>query len=244
MTHLTRGIYRAHLAENVPDSALALRHRRFRALRGQSQPTDTDQFDATCRHMLIHDTTTGDLVCTFRLMSFASGQTITTSYAAQFYDLTPLAALTEPMIELGRFCLHPDRNDPDILRLAWAALTRLVDAEAAALLFGCSSFDGADPAIHRSALAYLARHHLGPATLRPATLRPGVRAPAIPLRPADHPAPTLPPLLRTYLAMGAWVSDHAVIDRDLDTLHVFTALPIAGIPPRRAAALRALTATS
>jgi L-ornithine Nalpha-acyltransferase len=49
-----------------------------------------------------------------------------------------------------------------------------------------------------------------------------------------------PALLRTYLVMGGWVSDHAVIDRALDTLHVFTALPIANIPPARARALRAL----
>ncbi len=52
----------------------------------------------------------------------------------------------------------------------------------------------------------------------------------------------LPPLLRTYLGMGGWVSDHAVIDRDLDTLHVFTAVEIAKIPPARARALRAIAA--
>ena len=34
----------------------------------------------------------------------------------------------------------------------------------------------------------------------------------------------MPPLLRTYLLMGGWVSDHAVVDRDLNTLHVFTGL--------------------
>ena len=50
----------------------------------------------------------------------------------------------------------------------------------------------------------------------------------------------LPPLLRTYLAMGGWVSDHAVQDHDLDTLHVFTAVEIARIPPARARALRAI----
>ena len=32
----------------------------------------------------------------------------------------------------------------------------------------------------------------------------------------------LPPLLKFYLRLGGKVSDHAVIDRDLDTLHVFT----------------------
>jgi putative hemolysin len=50
----------------------------------------------------------------------------------------------------------------------------------------------------------------------------------------------MPPLLRSYLAMGGWVSDHAVVDRDLGTLHVFTALEIAALPPARARRLRAL----
>jgi putative hemolysin len=50
----------------------------------------------------------------------------------------------------------------------------------------------------------------------------------------------MPPLLRTYLLMGGCVSDHAVIDGDLNTLHVFTGLEIAAIPPARARALRAV----
>ena len=49
----------------------------------------------------------------------------------------------------------------------------------------------------------------------------------------------MPGLLRSYLAMGGWVSDHAVIDRDLGTLHVLTVVDIAAIPPARARLLRA-----
>ena len=49
----------------------------------------------------------------------------------------------------------------------------------------------------------------------------------------------MPPLLRSYLAMGGWVSDHAVVDDHLDTLHVFTGLEIRAIPPARARLLRA-----
>ena len=49
----------------------------------------------------------------------------------------------------------------------------------------------------------------------------------------------MPPLLRTYLMMGGWVSDHAVVDRDLNTLHVFTGLEIGAIPPARKRLLRA-----
>jgi putative hemolysin len=50
----------------------------------------------------------------------------------------------------------------------------------------------------------------------------------------------MPPLLRSYLAMGGWVSDHAVLDKALNTLHVFTGLEVSTIPPARARRLRAL----
>ena len=52
----------------------------------------------------------------------------------------------------------------------------------------------------------------------------------------------MPPLLRTYLLMGGWVSDHAVVDRDLGTLHVFTGLEIGAIPPARKRLLRGVAA--
>jgi putative hemolysin len=50
----------------------------------------------------------------------------------------------------------------------------------------------------------------------------------------------MPPLLRTYLLMGGWVSDHAVVDRQLNTMHVFTGVEIGMIPAARKRLLRAV----
>jgi putative hemolysin len=243
---LTHGIYSARLATSPADIAAALNLRQlvFRTNRGILVPSDADPFDETCAHVLVTIANTDETVACFRVLRFASGQGVHRSYSAQFYNLTPLQAHPAPLIELGRFCLHPDHSDPDILRLAWAALARLVDSDQATMLFGCSSFEGADPALHRQSLAWLARHHLGPANAQPACITPehfDLRALGLG---APNTQPPLPPLLRTYLAMGGRVSDHAVIDHDLNTLHVFTALNIATIPPARARALRALAALS
>jgi putative hemolysin len=121
-------------------------------------------------------------------------------------------------------------------------MARIVDAQGIAILFGCASFPGADPARHTAALQALAARSLGPRARMPRLKHPG----AIPY--ACHQGPydpkvalaQTPALLRTYLMMGGWVGDHAVPDHDLDTLHVFTAVEIAAIPPARARALRAL----
>lgn len=56
-------------------------------------------------------------------------------------------------------------------------------------------------------------------------------------------AEQMPSLLRSYLAMGGWVGDHAVIDREMNTLHVFTGLEVAAIPAGRARVLRATGST-
>ncbi|WP_054006061.1 GNAT family N-acetyltransferase [Cypionkella psychrotolerans] len=247
MFALTKGRYTARLAETSADvaAAQALRHRSFLARRGIAQALgrDADAFDALCQHVLVEERTSGRLVCCYRLMSFGADQSLATSYAAQVYGLSALDSFAGAKLELGRFCLDPDWHDPDILRLAWGAMAQIVDAGQVSLLFGCSSFEGADWQPHAKALALL-RGHLAPTAWMPVQKVPEVFgfAEALCDLPFDlrDALQSLPPLLRTYLAMGGWVSDHAVIDLKLDTLHVFTAVEIAKIPPARARALRAI----
>lgn len=246
MQPLSRGLYEVRLATSAEAVAAAqrLRYLAFRGARGRAEgeDRDADAFDEHAQHVLVQDRASGALVATYRVQMF-DGTTIAQSYAAQFYDLSRLERFPAPMLEMGRFCLDPSRHDPDILRLAWAAMTQMVDAAGVGLLFGCSSFAGADPARHAAALGALTTR------TAPHRWRPGPRAPErialSGLAPPGQPAaPRMPPLLRTYLMMGGWVSDHAVIDRDLDTLHVLTGVDISTIPPARARALRLIAAES
>jgi L-ornithine Nalpha-acyltransferase len=240
MAELRKGRFRLRDVTSRVDivAAQALRGLAFRA----ADCSDADAYDAHCRHMLIEEVATAAPVATFRIRLFRSGADIGLSYTAQSYDLSLLSACPDPMLELGRFCLHPDWHDPDILRLAWGGITACVDQERAGMLFGCVSFRGTDPAAYSDAFAVLHDGHRGPARWLPRVKapcvirfgeRPGVRQSDIR---AAHLQ--MPPLLRSYLAMGGWVSDHAVVDADLGTLHVFTALEVDRVPPARARALR------
>ena len=238
MPLLTKGRYQARLAETAADiaAAQALRTRAFRT----TEP-DRDSYDEICSHILVHDTRSGALVCCFRMLMLEDGAQLARSYSAQFYELSGLQSFDGRMVEMGRFCIDPDLRDPDILRVAWGAMTRFVDDNDVAMLFGCSSFAGTETAEYLDAFAMLKHRHLGPKRWLPRVKAPDVFRFAARLRrkpDARKAMVRMPPLLRTYLMMGGWVSDHAVVDRQLNTLHVFTGLEIGAIPPARKKLLR------
>lgn len=240
LSPLHRGHYTARLAQDAADhaSALALRTRAF-----QTDHADSDAFDEVCAHVVIEDTRTQHVVCCFRMMFLEGGGELCHSYSAQFYDLEPLVHFPGRMVELGRFCIDPAYNDPDILRIAWGAMTRCVDENRVEMLFGCSSFAGTETADYLDAFAMLKARYLGPKRWLPQVKAPDVFRFAARLRRVPDARKAMlgmPPLLKTYLMMGGWVSDHAVVDRQMNTLHVFTGVEIGAIPAARKRVLRAV----
>ncbi len=220
--------------------ALALRAVIFRGDRAKQD--DQDAFDPHCLHLMVSVRGTEELLATARLRLLDGRAAIETSYSAQFYDLSPLARERRRLLEIGRLCLRPDhRANPDILRALLAGIARAAHSSGAQLLIGCTSFPGADPREHAPALSHLARDHLGPAHLRPGR-RSGRIVDLVSLASEMQPeAADMPGLLRLYLGLGAWVSDHAVRDLDLDTLHVFTAVDLSTLPSRRVRLLSGLS---
>lgn len=254
--------YNIGFARSQGDLAAAqdLRARCFRP-RGRGRFRDRDSHDALCDHVIIRRCSDNRPVGCFRIMILADGSEIGKSYSSDFYDLSALSGYPAPMAEIGRFCIDSAADsrlagceahsgwspeNAEILRAAWAWIAGLVQQHRLEMLFGCSSFRGTAATAYTDSFALLRERHLGPRALLP-----GVKA--------DHCFPYasmlqrrrpdlrlalkyMPPLLRAYLAMGGWVSDHAVVDVDLDTIHVFTALEIKAIPPARARRLRSISA--
>lgn len=249
MPMFRKGKFQARLASSEADvrACQQLRYLTFVELRdvdggANDERVDVDEFDGACAHVMVEDQASGQLVCCFRMLPMADGSEISRCYAAKYYELSNLATYPGKMVEMGRFCIHPAWKDPNILRVAWAAMTRFVDEEGVELLFGCSSFYGVDAEAYADAFALLKERHLAPnrwlprvkaPRIFPFTKRFRLRKPNLKLAMQG-----MPPLLRTYLVMGGWVSDHAVIDNELNTLHVFTGVEIKRVPKSRARLLR------
>ena len=230
------GRYRARFASSQIDvlAAQSLRYQCFHL--SNKDELDVDDFDTLCQHVLIENLETKKLICCYRILSFESGKNISNSYSSQFYDLKVIESFTEPMIEVGRFCIDPEENDPSVVLTAWAALAHIVDHTQTELLFGCSSFEGIEKEKYLDSFALLRDRYMAPDHLRPKIKAPQVfRYSKDLIYKVDKKKALLnmPPLLKTYLSMGAWVSDHAVVDLNMKTLHLFTGVEISKIPKSR-----------
>ena len=230
------GRYRARYASSQIDvlAAQSLRYQCFNL--SNKDELDVDDFDALCQHVLIENLETEKLICCYRILKFDSGKNISSSYSSQFYDLKVIENFTEPMIEVGRFCIDPEVNDPSVVLTAWAALAQIVDHNQTEFLFGCSSFEGIEKEKYFDSFALLRDRYMAPDHWRPKIKAAQVFCYSKDLiYKVDKKKALLnmPPLLKTYLSMGAWVSDHAVVDLNMKTLHLFTGMEISKIPKSR-----------
>ena len=226
------------------DDILAAQELRYRCFNlSNDKGLDVDAFDPICRHVLVENLENGKLICCYRIMSFTDGKDITRSYSSEFYDLASIKNFPKPMIEVGRFCIDPFTTDHEVVLAAWAALTQLVDENGIKFLFGCSSFEGIEKEKYLHCFAFLREKHIAPEHWLPRVKA----AQVISYSEANcykvnkkKALLNMPPLLKSYLSMGAWVSDHAVIDYNMKTLHLFTGVEVSKIPTRRKQFLRNL----
>ena len=154
-------------------------------------------------------------------------------YSAAHYDINTLENFDQPLMELGRVCMVSSLTDLDILRLVWAYLGHYFERRKIGFIFGCTSFEGIDHGKYIDCFAILRERYLGPKKLLPSVKSPSVlKFSKVFQSDINFKIGMLkmPPLLRAYLLMGGWVSDHAVIDYKLNTLHVFTGLEVSKIP--------------
>ena len=205
---------------------------RQKIFRNSENGLDEDQFDAISDHCLIFDKKNSDrLVLVFRSRTFASMEDILCSYSAQHYDLTKLTDLPFKPMEIGRLCIDQQGSDPFLLLSAFNYLRSLVSSRQIDFIFGCTSFYGANNPMHSATLSSLEKTQLADSMFPIKKKSSSVlyfKKKIVGARKNKTTKNTLPPLLKFYLRLGGKVSDHAVIDRDLDTLHVFTYVDLKG----------------
>ena len=212
---------------------------------------DADGYDAICDHFIVYDTAPSpalsasglgprkaQAVGTYRVLRQEMAARSSGFYTQGEYDIAPLLARHSAhyqFMELGRSCVLAPYRTKRTIELLWHGLWAYAREHRIDVMIGCASFDGVDPAKHAMALGYLHRDRLAPPAWR-ARAHPPLYVGMDQIAPeridARLAVKQLPPLIKAYLRLGAWVGDGAVVDRQFGTTDVLIILPVENINAR------------
>ena len=226
--HLARG--EAEILE-----AQRLRYRVFAEEMGARLPTadegiDRDPFDAWCEHMLVTEEDTGEVVGTYRILTGETAKRVGGFYSDQEFDLTRLNHLRDRAVEIGRSCVHPDHRRGGVIALLWSGVLEYIQRTGYEYILGCASLSMVDGG-HSAAAAF---KQLRDSHLSSVEYRVFPRCP-LPLHELDQNAtPSIAPLIKAYLRVGAHVCGEPAWDPDFNTADLLMLLPLSRMTARYA----------
>ncbi len=240
------GTLEVRLAESADEvqAAQALRYKVFYEEMGAT-PTpemkacqlDFDAYDDHCDHLLVFDHSRKDrspVVGGYRLIRRVAAKACGGFYSAGEYDISALLEYPGEILELGRSCIDAEYRTGQVMQILWRGLSAYIYRYDIALMFGCASLPGTDPAALAVPLSYLHYHHLAPPGLCPKArperfvdmrilpreaFDPNVAFDSIKVDPRGG-ANSLPPLIKGYIRVGGFVGEGAVIDSQFNTTDV------------------------
>lgn len=237
------------LANSANEIALAqsLRYQIFyREMSAKGNPLtqitrrDKDSFDSICDHLLVFDRSMSqpsNVIATYRLLRQQIAENNNGFYSATEFDLQPIISKNPNLnfLELGRSCVLPAYRNKRTIELLWQGSWSYIAQHNIDVMIGCASFQGIDPEQLALPLSYLHHHARAPKPWRVrAVSGRGCSMNRVPKHDIDRrkALQALPPLIKAYMRLGAWVGDEAVVDEQFGTTDVFIVLPIANIKQR------------
>jgi putative hemolysin len=218
-------------------AAQRLRYRVFAGemgavLRTVEPGLDIDDYDSHCDHLVVREDFTGEIVGTYRMLSPESARRAGGLYCETEFLITSLQELRESLVETGRSCVHPDHRSGAVVNLIWSGIARYLLLTGHRWLVGCASVPLRNPGSPDGALASavwdtVRTRHLAPEQYRVLPRQPWHTD----LVPRPERA-SVPPLLRGYLRLGAWVCGPPAHDRDFGVADFLVLLELDRVHPR------------
>ena len=205
---------------------------------------DKDGFDKICDHLLVIDHAgkpsiggKQPVVGTYRLLRQDVAARHGGFYTEDEFDISGLIDRHADLrfLELGRSCVLPRYRNKRTVELLWHGIWSYVRQHRLDVMIGCASFEGTDPERLALPLSFLHHYARAPEGWRAAahgSRRVEMNRMA---REAINPKAALhelPPLIKGYLRLGAYIGDGAVIDHRFGTTDVLIVMPVAAISAR------------
>jgi len=162
---------------------------------------EIDDFDVHCEHLLVEELSTGRVVASTRLLRKDAAQTIGRFYSESEFSAGFISGLNGEVVELGRTCVHIDFRSGGGIMLLWSGIAQLMKRWDIDYLLGCASVPCRDDGqLVQTLMNGLRAKHISPQSLR---AKP--RVPVSPWSGSEVDGAIMPPLLKAYLRLGAWV---------------------------------------
>lgn len=191
---------------------------------------DRDRYDPYCEHLLVREEDAGEVIGTYRILTSDQAERAGGFYSEEEFDLTRLQHLRSRTVEVGRSCVHPDYRNGATIALLWSGLARFILSRGYEYVIGCASMGMADGGNNAASIYNSVRQ----IAMSPSEYRVFPRHP-LPLKAFDASMPaTVPPLIKGYLRLGAYVCGEPAWDPDFNTADLMVLLPLSRIDKRYA----------
>ena len=198
---------------------------------------DSDEYDKFCDHLVVIDksVSSNHVVGTYRLMINYSNNSKGDFYTETEFDLYNLKKLDLKILEVGRSCVHKNYRDGKIIRLLWRGLSTYIKKSKVDFIIGCASFQCSNTNKIRNQLSFLKSFYSAPKKY----LTFPLKSKNAKWKSADISKisklkifKSLPPLIKAYLRVGAWVGEGAVFDPHFRTIDICIILKSDKIDPK------------
>jgi putative hemolysin len=205
---------------------------------------DVDGYDPICDHLLVfdhdaRDTKTGKpaVVGTYRLLRQPLAEEHGGFYTAGEFDIAGLLERHDHLqfLELGRSCVLAQYRNKRTVELLWHGIHAYLLQNRCDVMIGCASLEGTEPKQLALPLSFLHHYARAPEEWRARALPERyVEMNRLSKETIDPKAALrmLPPLIKGYLRLGAYIGDGAVVDYEFGTTDVLIVLPVSVISAR------------
>jgi putative hemolysin len=193
---------------------------------------DIDSYDDITDHLVVLDRDLPEgpdqIIGTYRLLRREIAEKHGQFYTSDEYDIQPLLDYDKDLLELGRSCVLPLYRTRPVLQKLWQGIAHYVADHNIGLMFGCASLRGTDIQALSQQLAYLYHYHKAPRHLCPKALASRY----VDMNLHDKESidvkavfSSMPPLIKGYIRLGAYIGEGAVVDEQFNTTDVCIVMP-------------------
>jgi putative hemolysin len=191
---------------------------------------DQDEYDPVCQHLIVFDNSTNAAVGTYRLLSSDAAARFGKFYSESCFSFDGINTYRPRIIELGRSCVHPEYRDGIVLRMLWRGIAEIIQTRPEQYLIGCASVSASDGGLWGAAIYNrLIQDCQAEAEFS-----------ARPLNPLHDSKfgynidPVIPPLIKSYLKMGARLCAQPHHDMAFGSIDFLLLIPVANLLRRAA----------